>query len=211
MMGEKTMNKLEMMAGMESKLVELEKALADVQAKHEDIASAKMSGGKAVTDMLQKRTDLKESIQRATDLGEAKLLMQQVEDLEKDAQLQGIVNKGTDTKLKEELAELFNTLYVVNASARNMYAPLDKAYVLDMSINTSEETVQAMADVAERINSVFNQASRLLLANGLVEQKDNFFNGRTIKVHLTGYPLVTKGKEMQRAMAQLKRQYSLDV
>ncbi|MFJ7510029.1 hypothetical protein ACIQW7_11275 [Peribacillus simplex] len=196
-------------AGMESKIAEMDTALQAVQAKFNELEDVKASGKQAVAEMEANKAQLKEEINFVTDLGEGKLLLQQVGEIEKDIELQAIVTQGQAVKIAGELEELFKTFYAVHASAKTFFSVLDKEYVETMSVRTLEEDTAKMSEYASKINTHFGVAGSTLIDAGIVGQGDRFYRTAQTAVHLGQTDLMTMGVNMKREMAKVKYQLNL--
>jgi predicted nuclease with TOPRIM domain len=191
--------------GMESKIEEMATTLVAVQDKFEELEDVKASGAEAVAELQAKRASLKEEIQLATDLGTAKYLMQQIEELEQDVELQNAINNGKAVIVTGELEELFKAFYAVQASAKTIFNVLDKEYVQTMSIRTLEDDTATMDSFAHTLNGCFGTANALLLEAGLVESGAKFYGS----VHLGQMNLLSQGGALKREMKHLQRQLSI--
>lgn len=198
-------NRLEYTAEMESKIKELDTALQAVKDKFEELGNVKASGEKAVQELVVKKAELKAEMQLATDLMAAKKLLAQVEDAEKDIELQTAINNGQAVKCVGELEELFSTFFAVHAGAGTVFRALDKEYLETMSIRTVEEDTAKMNDFANTVNHAFSVAKRLLIEAGIVTQTDRFYG----RVHLGQMELMSKGTGMKREMEKAKRELCL--
>lgn len=195
----------EFTAGMESKIQEMGTALVAVQDKFDELEDVKAKGAEALAGLQSKKAQLKEEMQLATDLGEAKLLMQQIEELEKDIELQSAINNGQAVKITGEMAELFNTLFTVHASAKTVFTALDKEYVETMSIRSVDEDTATMEGFASKLNFAFSTATALLYDAGLAKQGDVRYGS----THLGQIGAMSKGGALKREMAQVKRELGI--
>jgi len=192
--------------GMESKLEDMATALVAVQDKFEELEDVKANGAEALTVLQAKKAELKEEMILSTDLGTAKYLMQQLEETEKDMELQSAINNGQAVKLTGELAEAFNTFFNAHASAKTVFIVLDKEYVETMSIRTLEEDTATLDSLASNLNGAFATAKALLLDAGLADSSTVRYNNT---VHLGQMALLSKGGAMKREMKKVQRELSI--
>jgi hypothetical protein len=195
--------------GMESKIVEMETALVALQGKFDELEDVKASGAEAVAGLQAKKAQLKSEMQLATDLGEAKLIMSQVEETEKDIELQSAINNGQAVKKAGELEELFKAFYATHAGAKTVFTALDKEYVETMSIRSVDEDTAKVEGYAGKLNVAIGVANSLLIDAGIVPQVAKFFESGTSRVHLSQAPAVSKGGALKREMVHLQRKLSI--
>ncbi|MFE4129697.1 hypothetical protein [Peribacillus sp. YIM B13482] len=197
--------RVEMTKGMESKIKDMETALQAIQAKFVELEDVKGSGAEAVAGLQAKKAQIQEEMQLATDLGEAELLLQQVEDIERKEGLQTAINNGQAVRKAGEMDELFKAFFAVHAGARTIFNVLDKEYVETMSIRSVDEDTAKVEGYACKLNTSFGVANSLLIDAGLVPQGAKFYG----KVHLGQSILVSKGGALKREMVQLQRRLSI--
>ena len=191
--------------GMESKIVEMGKALEAVRNKFDELEDIKASGAEAVAGLQATKAELKEEMQLATDLKGAKQLMAQIEETEKDIELQSAINNGQAVRKAEELEELFKAFFAAHGGARTVFSVIDMEYVQTMSLRTVEEDVAKMSGYANQLNVAFSTANALLIEAGIVSQGAKVYN----RVHLGQQSMLPKGVDLQREMNKLKRQLSI--
>lgn len=192
-------------AGMENKVAEMITALVAVQGKFEELENVKGSGAEAAAELQAKKALLKEEMQLATDLSTAKYLMQQIEDFEKDIELQSAINNGQATKFVGELDELFKTFFAVHAGAKTIFNVLDKEYIETMSIRSLDEDTATMDGFASKINGCFSTAKALLIDAGLAQRNTVIF----AQTHLGQQGVLSKGGALKRSMAKVQRELSI--
>ncbi|WKA60292.1 hypothetical protein QWY16_09365 [Planococcus shenhongbingii] len=197
--------RVEFSKGMDSKVKEMAGALVAVQEMFEVLKDVKASGSEAVFQLQAKKDQLKEEMQLATDIGSAKYIMQEVEQTEKDIELQIAVNNGQATKIVMDLKDAFTTFFNAHAKAKTVFNALDQEYVQTMSIRSLQDDTTKLNSLASNINGAFGLAKSLLLDVGLAENSTVRY-GNT---HLGQSNLISKGIGMKREMAYLRKQLSI--
>ncbi|RVT57633.1 hypothetical protein [Niallia taxi] len=191
--------------GMDSKIKEMETALEAVRAKFDGLEELKEVGAEELALLQARKAQLKEDMQLATNLKDAKQIMQQVEEIEKDIELQSAINNGQAVKFAKELEEQFKAFFAVHAGAKTVFSVIDKEYVETMSIRTVEEDVAKMSGIASKLNVAFSEANALLIDAGIVPQGTRIYNN----IHLGQQVMLSKTRDLKREMEQLKRKLSI--
>lgn len=187
----------EVTAVMDVKMQELETAQAEIKQAIQDVQDIKQEGNETVAEMQEQINELKESMKVAENIGEIKLLDKQVEGLEKDAKLQGMLVTGAVAKKKEELEQAFMTFFGLYKEASRAFKTLDKEYEETMSMRTYAEDVAKVDGYGNRINHLFSITARNLHSQGFVKQGQATYKG----VHLSPTGLYSESAMVRKAMS----------
>lgn len=186
----------EVTAVMDVKTQELETTQAEIKQAIQELEDIKQEGNETVAEMQEQINELKESMKIATDLGEIKLLNQQVEGLEKDVKLQGMLVNGAVAKKKEELEQAFDAFYAVYKEATKAFKAFDTEIAETMSMRTYEDDVALVDGYARIVNQLFDITRSALHSQGFVKLGEQFYKG----VHLSPRGLYADNESLRKAL-----------
>lgn len=186
----------EVTAVMMLKTQELETAQAEIKQAIQELEDIKQEGNETVAEMQEQINELKESMKVAENIGEIKLLDKQVEGLEKDAKLQGMLVNGAVAKKKEELEQAFDAFYALYKEAKQAFKAFDTEIAETMSMRTYEDDVELVDGYARIVNNMFSATGRAVHAQGFVKQGEQFYKG----VHLSPRGLYAENESLRMAL-----------
>ncbi|PGV52471.1 hypothetical protein [Bacillus sp. AFS037270] len=156
---------------------ELVKKADAIQAFNEAIHTAQAESQKAVEELEAQLAELKNEVTTATDIQTAKKAQVRAEMLEKDVELQKVVNNSILNNKKAELTELFEEFITVYKEAKPFYGVLDKEIAFNMSIKTYEADVELLETLSTQAYNALQIAKGVLVEQGIVTHADNLYKG----------------------------------
>lgn len=189
------MMKEQMIKDMTVKVTDVLDARNVVDEFADALEEAKASGQEAVEQLEAELQKKKEALPLAQDLGEAKLIKQEIDSLTDDIELQKAVNAAKVTKMKAELEDKVEAFFKVHKSAKFMFQGIDNYIVVNTSLSELTETKELMRGFINALDGSFAGVRQVLLDEGIVsfENQNKVYKG----IHLGQRGLETKLYELE--------------
>ncbi|CAH0222649.1 hypothetical protein SRABI96_02450 [Peribacillus sp. Bi96] len=166
------MDKQEMIKGMEVKVNEVIGASQAVSEFVESIEETVTEGVEAVKQLEAVIETKTEALNTFTDMGEARLAKQEINNLVEELELQKAVNTGKEKAMKSELEEVIVTFFAVHKGACMMFRGLDNHLVANTSLSELNETKATMEGFGNSLTFSFAGVKQILLDTKIVAQAD---------------------------------------
>lgn len=156
---------------------ELVKKADAIEDFNEAIITTQVESQKAVEELEAQLAELKNEVATATDIQTAKKAQVRAEMLEKDVELQKVVNISILNNKKAELSELFEEFITAYKEAKPLYSELDKEITFTMSIKTFEDDVKLMNNLSSEAYTALQRVRAIVTEKGIVAQAENIYKG----------------------------------
>lgn len=157
---------------MTNKVTEVTEAFNNVRDYLDVIEETTAQHGQALTELEQELQTQQEAFSMAQDLGEAKLLQQQIKDTEANQELIQQVNKAKVNAMYAELEDKAEAFFKVHKEAVQSFRELDNAIVVNTSLGELENNIELMRGFERSLNGAFAGVRNILLDTKIVSQAE---------------------------------------
>lgn len=166
------MNKQTMTKEMELKINEVQEARNTVFTFVDEIEDAVQAGEQTVSAMETELSGQRNSLTMAQDLGEAKLIKNQIDRIQEDLELQKAVNVGKKKAMYEQLANKAEEFLKVHKSAVFLFKSVDDFYLVNTSLSELTVAKEMLQGFASQLSVSFAGVRNILLDTGIVAMAD---------------------------------------
>jgi len=164
------MNK--MLKEMTEKVAMVQESYHEVLHFVDEIEEVVASGKDALAELEEQMVKHQEALTMAQDLGEAKLIKQQIVALAEDMELLQSVNKAKELSMMATLSDKAEQSLLANKDAVELFRALDKEMVANTSLGQLKSHIELMSGFASALNNSFASVRNILLDTKIVTHEN---------------------------------------
>jgi hypothetical protein len=164
------MNK--MLKEMTEKVAMVQESYHEVLDFVDKIEETVASGKDAFSELEEQMANHQEALTMAQDLGEAKLIKQQIDALAEDMELLQSVNKAKELSMMTTLSDKAEQSLLANKNAVELFRALDKEMVANTSLAQLKSHIELMSGFASALNNSFASVRNILLDTKIVAHEN---------------------------------------
>ncbi|KGA98119.1 hypothetical protein AJ85_18570 [Alkalihalobacillus alcalophilus ATCC 27647 = CGMCC 1.3604] len=196
--------KEQMIKDLTAKVAEVQEAREVVDIVMDSIEELESSGKEVLVKMEQELQVLQEALTMAQDLGEARLIKQQIHSLQEDLELQQAVTEAQIKAMYVELEDKAEAFFAVHKSACFLFRTVDNYMIVNTSLSELSATMEKMQGFSNALSGRFAGVRAILLDTKIValEEQNMPYRG----THLGQRDLNTKLMEFDYEIRPYIRQ-----
>lgn len=161
-----------MIKDMTAKVNEVKDARKAVEAVLDGIEELKAEGKEALVKMEHELQAKQEALTMAQDMGEAKLIKQQIDSLQEDIELQKAVTEAKVKGMTADIEDKAEAFFKSHKSASFLYNAVDNYMILNTNLSNLYTNMELMQGFSRALSGSFAGVKAILLDTGIVAQAD---------------------------------------